>query len=89
MQLRRAVSDGREGLGGSSYKTITSISSTIDMLFSKIEKIKEEFSYALDKPHPDTELPPQTIPHFYSQRQIGHEGHNHTHSLQNIPTENN
>lgn len=47
--LRRVVSDGREALGGSSYKTISSISSTIDMLFSKIEKIKEEFSYALDK----------------------------------------
>jgi hypothetical protein len=59
------------------------------MLFSKIEKIKEEFSYALDKPQPDSEIPPQTIPHFYSQRQIQHEPHKHTHSLQNIPTENN
>jgi len=38
-------------LGESNYKTISSISSTIDMLFSKIEKIKEEFSYALDKTH--------------------------------------
>ena len=81
------MSDGREDLGGSSYKTITSISSTIDMLFSKIEKIKEEFSYALDKPHHDSEAPPQTIPHFYSQRQIEHEGQDHTHSLQNIPTQ--
>lgn len=36
-------------LGESNRKTMTSISSTIDILFSKIEKIKEEFSFALPK----------------------------------------
>ena len=36
--------------GESNKKTMSSISSTIDILFSKIEKIKEEFSFALDKP---------------------------------------
>jgi hypothetical protein len=44
-----------EEIGESNRKTMSSISSTIDILFSKIEKIKEEFSFALQKPHSETE----------------------------------
>jgi hypothetical protein len=70
--LRRVVSERREGqLGDSNYKTITSISSTIDMLFSKIEKIKEEFSYALDRPHSEMEIRHEEyLPHFHSEKVV-------------------
>ena len=35
---------------------MTSISSTIDILFEKIEKIKDEFSFALDKNNEESEV---------------------------------
>lgn len=54
---------------------MTSISSTIDILFSKIEKIKEEFSFALDKPHSEREEVSEWTPeihHCHSQGDPNH-----------------